>query len=179
MPDTIRTLAELNAAFPDNTVGATSNQDIRDLIVSMMVHGEIGSGPKSAIVLAAGFQPLDFTLAGVVSRGLTIDTVNRWIADVPCDMKAEITLELSFQGSNNTTFDFAVFRNPDTVPEQIQRLTDNERIFSAAMVGAVKISASIQLNAGDKLQAGVRPAAGTPSFTLLRGMLRVRRIPVE
>lgn len=179
MPDTIRTLAELNSQFADNTEGICSPQDIRDLMVSLMVHGEIGSLAKSAITLAAGFQPLDFNQSGAVGRGLTIDTTNKWIADIPVDMKAEITLEVSFQGANNTTFEFAVFRNPDTTPEQILRLTDNERIFSAAMVGTVKISSSLQLNAGDKLQAGVRPAAGTPTFTLLRGLLRVRRIGVE
>lgn len=179
MPDTIRTIGELNALFADNNQGQCTPQDIRDLMVSMMVHGEIGSGAKSAITLAAGFQPLDFALAGVVSRGLTIDTVNKWIADVPVAMKAEITLEVSFQGANNTTFDFAVFRNPDTAPEQLLRVSDSERIFSAAMVGCIKISSSIQLNAGDKLQAGVRPATGTPLFTLLRGLLRVRRIGVE
>jgi hypothetical protein len=179
MADAIRTLAELNTQFADNIEGICSPQDIRDLMVSMMVHGEIGSLARSAITLAAGFQPLDFHAAGAVGRGLTIDETNKWIADVPVDMKAEVTLEVSFQGSNNTTFEFAVFKNPDTAPEQILRLTDNERIFSAAMVGTVKISSSLQLSAGDKLQAGVRPAAGTPSFTLLRGLLRVRRIAIE
>lgn len=179
MADTIRSLAELNQLFANNTEGAITEQELRDLMVSLMVHGEIGSLAKSAITLSSGFQPLDFNAAGAVGRGLTIDTTNKWIADVPVDMKAEITLEVSFQGSNNNTFEFAVFRNPDTAPEQIQRLTDNERIFSAAMVGAVKISAALQLSAGDKLQAGVRPVSGTPSFTLLRGLLRVRRIGVE
>jgi hypothetical protein len=179
MADTIRTLAQLNTQFADNTVGICSPQDIRDLMVSLMVHGEIGSLAKSAITLAAGFQPLDFNQAGAVGRGLTIDTANKWIDGISVNMKAEITLEVSFQGANNTTFEFAVFRNPDGTPEQITRLTDNERIFSAAMVGGIKISSALQLNAGDKLQAGVRPVAGTPSFTLLRGLLRVRRIAIE
>lgn len=179
MPDTIRSLAELNTQFADNVDAAISPQDIRDLMVSLMVHGEIGSLTKGAVVLSTGFQPLDFNQAGAVGRGLTVDTANRWIADIPVDMKVEVTLEVSFQGSNNTTFEFAVFRNPNTSPEQIQRLSDSERIFSAAMIGTIKMSASLQLNAGDKLQAGVRPVVGTPSFTLLRGLLRVRRIGVE
>ena len=177
MPDTIRSLAELNQEFADNTSGVISPQDIRDLMVSMMVYGEIGSLSKAAVTLPTGFTPLDFNQAGAVGRGLTVDTVNKWIADVPVPMKAEITLEVSFQGSNNTTFDFAVFQNPDTTPVQIQRLTDSERIFSATMIGFCKIGASLQLNAGDKLQAGVR--ANGASFTLLRGRLFVRRIGVE
>jgi hypothetical protein len=177
MADTIRTLAELNAQFADNTSAVIAPQDIRDLMLSLMVYGEIGSGAKAAITLGTGFQAMDFTLAGVVGRGLTIDTTNKWIAGVPVAMKAKVRLEVSFSGTNNTTFDFAVFRNPDGTPEQLLRVTDSDRIVSAAMMGGVTIEAAIQLNAGDKLQAGVR--ANGASFTLLRGRLYVERIAVE
>ena len=47
MPDTIRTLAELNALFADNTTGAVSEQDFRDAIISGLVHTEIGRGSLS------------------------------------------------------------------------------------------------------------------------------------
>ena len=177
MADTIRTLAELNTQFADNTSAAITPQDIRDLMVSMMVYGEIGSGAKAAITLGTGFQALDFTLAGTVGRGLTIDTTNKWISGVPVSMKAKVRLEVSFQGTNNTTFDFAVFRNPDGTPEQLLRVSDSDRIVSATMMGGVTIEAAIQLNAGDKLQAGVR--ANGASFTLLRGRLYVERIALE
>lgn len=177
MPDTIRTLAELNSQFADNTTASIAPQDIRDLMVSLMVHGEIGSGAKSAITLGTGFQPLDFTVAGTVGRGLTVDIDNKWIADVPVDLKAEVTLEVQFTGANNQTYDFAVFKNPDGTPEQVTRLDLSERIVSASQRGACNVSAAIQLAAGDKLQAGVRCNGQT--FTLLRGLLRVRRIGVE
>lgn len=177
MPDTIRTLAQLNQMFAGTGDVPVSPQDIRDLFASLMVHGEIGSGAKSAITLATGYQPLDFTVAGNVSRGLTVDTANRWISGVPVNMKAEVTLEVLFQGATNTTFDFAVFRNPDTTPVQEQRVSGSIRIFNAAMIGSLCISAALDLNAGDKLQAAVR--GGAVSFTLLRGALRVRRIAVE
>lgn len=177
MPDTIRTLSELNTQFADNTQAEIAPQDIRDLMVSLMVYGEIGSGAKAAITLGTGYQALDFTLAGVVGRGLTIDTTNKWISAVPVDLKAKVRLEVSFQGANNTTFDFAVFRNPDGTPEQLLRVTDSDRIVSAQMMGGICVEAAIQLNAGDKLQAGVR--ANGASFTLLRGRLYVERIGVE
>jgi hypothetical protein len=177
MPDTIRSLIELNAQFADSTTPTISPQDIRDLMVSMMVYGEIGSGAKAAITLPAGFTPLDFTLAGVVGRGLTVDTVNKWISGVPVTMKAEVSLEVQFTGANGVNYEFAVFKNPDGAPEQISRLDITERIINAAQRGAVNVSASIQLAGGDKLQAGVRANGAT--FTLLRGLLRVKRIGVE
>lgn len=177
MPDTIRTLADLNTLLADNTSEAISPQDIRDLMVSMMVHGEIGSGTKAAITLGTGFQALDFNVAGVVGRGLTIDTVNKVISQIPVAMKTEVTLEVQFTGTSGQTYDFAVFKNPATSPVQIARLDISERIFNAAQRGAVNVSSSVQLAAGDVLQAGVR--CNGQSFTLLRGGLRVRRIGVE
>lgn len=177
MPDTIKTLAQLNADFADNTAGAVSPQYIRDLMLSLMVYGEIGSGAKSQITLGSIFQAMDFDVAGTVSRGLTIDTTNKWISEIPVDMKAWVSLEVQFNGANGQTYDFAVFKNPDGTPEQIARLDLSERIVSVNQRGACNVSAAIQLAAGDKLQAGVR--CNGQSFTLLRGLLRVQRIAIE
>lgn len=178
MPDTIRTLAELNFLFRDTAENEEiSAQHIRDLMVSLMVHGEIGSGPKSAITLGTPFQALDLNVAGVIGRGLTIDETNKRIANVPVDMKADIALEVLFKGAANTTYEFSVFKNTHTTPVQIARMNADERIISAAQIGKISVSAAIQLAAGDTLQAGVRSAGA--SFELLRGNLKVRRIGVE
>lgn len=177
MPDTIRTLAQLNTLFADLGPVPVNTQDIRDLIISSMVHGEIGSLAKAAIVLGTGFQALDFNQAGAVGRGLTIDEANKWIADIPVPMKAEVTLEVSFNGANNQTYDFSVFKDSGSGFAPIARLDDSERIINLSMIGGCRVSAAIQLAAGDKLQAGVRCNGQT--FTLRRGLLRVRRIGVE
>ena len=178
MPDTIRTLVELNQMFADNTFGICSPQDVRDLILSMMVHGEIGSGAKSAITLGTGFQALDFTVAGTIARGLTVDTTNKWIADIPVTLKADVQLEVLFKGTNGVSYEFGVFKDSGSGFQQVARLDSPPiRILNAQMVGTLIISAGIQLAAGDKLQAGVR--ANGESFELLRGNLKVRRIGVE
>lgn len=177
MPDTIRSLSELNALLADNDSGGITPQDLRDMMISQMVYAEIGSGQKGAITLAAGQNVLDLNVAGAINRGLTVDTANKWIADVPVDMKAEVTFEILFQGLNNTTFNFNIIRNPGASPVQIARLDSSCRIFNAAMIGSVCVSAYVQLTEGDKLQARVQ--AGAVSFTLLRGGMRVRRIGVE
>jgi hypothetical protein len=175
MADTIRTLGQLNQMFADTGDSLVSPQDVRDLFVSLMVHGEIGSGAKAAITLAAGYQTLDLTVAGAISRGLTVDTVNKRLSGVPVNLGAEITLEVLFNGAANTTYDFAVLKNGVAVP----RLSGSCRIINVAQIGFIAMSASLDLAAGDTLEAAVRPASGTPTFTLLRGALRLRRIAVE
>lgn len=175
MPDTIRSLSDLNNLFADNTQGVISPQDIRDLMVSLMVHGEIGSGAKTAITINGTFAVLDFTLAGVVGRGITADTVNKRLSGVPVVLKPQIDFELDFNGATNTTYEAAVFVNG----VQNLRLTAQDRIVSAAQIGHIRMSSSIQVQAGDFIDARIRSLSGTPTFTLLRGVLRLRRIGVE
>lgn len=177
MPDTIRSLVELDALFGDNSVGAITPQDIRDLMVSMMVHGEIGSGPKAAITLGTGFQALDLTVSGAVGRGLTIDTINKWITDLPCDLKAIVHCEIAFRGAQNQNYEFAVFRNPTTTPEQQARLDRVFRPLAAADIQQHSWSTSLQLFAGDTVQMGVR--ANGQTFELLFAVLRIQRIGIE
>lgn len=175
MPDTIKTLAQLNQDFGDNTVGQVSPQFIRDLMVSMMVHGEIGSAAKASITLPAApnFAVVDLNVAGVAARGITVDTVNKRLADVPVAMKAHVTAELWFRGTNGTTYDIAVFQNGS----QVQRLTRQARIVNAAQIPEAYMGATIQCAANDTFDLRVR--AGGAAFELLFGVLRLQRIGVE
>lgn len=177
MADTIRTLSDLNTLFGDTGEAPVSPQDIRDLFASLMVYGEIGSGAKSSITLGTGYQALDFTVAGNVGRGLTIDTVNKRINGIPVSLKAWVTLEVAFRGAINTTYDFTVFKNPQGTPEQLSRIDISERILNAAQIGKITATAAIQLAPGDTLQAGVR--SNGAAFELLRGVMRVQRIVIE
>lgn len=175
MADTIRTLADLDGIFADTGAVSIDPQAVRDLIVSLLVYGEIGSGAKAAITVGTAYQVMDLTLAGVVGRGLNIDTANHRISGIPCDMKCEVTAEVSFTGANNTTFDFGVHVNGVLAA----RLADSCRIVASGQIGAVKFSSAVQLAAGDALDLRVKAGAAGSSFTLARGGLRVRRIGVE
>ena len=173
MPDTIRSLAELSTLLSDQSSGAITPQDIRDLMVSQMVHGEIGSTAKAAITLAAGVNVVNLDSAGAVVRGLTLDTVNKRISGVPVEMKALVHAEVNFSGAQNTTYTFAVFQNGVQVP----RLTRTARPTAVADIRQVAFSTSLQCAAGDTFD--LRVSAGAVSFTLLFGVLRVQRIGVE
>lgn len=174
MADTIRSLADLNQRFADNTLGVISAQDIRDLMVSLMVHGEIGSGAKASITISAAYQPVDLTVAGVVGRGLNVDTANKRINGIPVSMKAAIDAEVNFTGANSTTYDFAVHVNGVAQP----RLTASCRIVSATQIGSIHMGSSLQLEPGDLVDLRVK-SSGAVAFVLQRAALRVKRLGVE
>lgn len=143
----------------------------------MMVHGEIGSGPKALITLGTGWQVVDLTAAGAVGRGLVVDPTNKRLADVPVEMKAIVHCEIAFRGAANTNYEFSVWRNTHSTPVQETRLNRTLRSMSTSHIVTHSWSTSLQLEQGDSLQLGVR-ANGQP-FELLFGVLRVQRIGVE
>lgn len=175
MADTIRSLSELNTMLGDNLNGAITPQHIRDLMVSQMCYGEIGSGSKAGFNIGTGFQVVDCTVAGVVGRGLTADTTNKRISGTPVDMKAEVLVEVAFTGTNGRSYEFAVFRNGT---EQLTRITDSVA-FLTGITARIAIGASIQLQANDFLDLRVRASAAASNFTLARARLFVKRIGVE
>lgn len=178
MADTIRSIAELDTLLADNVDGGISPQDIRDMMVSQMVHAEIGSGAKADITLTGtNYRTLDLTVAGAVERGMNADPANKIIAGVPVRMKAIVHCEVCFRGAQNTAYEFSVFRNPLTTPVQQDRLTRTLRPTSAADIVAHSWSTSLQLEQGDALQFGVK--GNNATFELLFAVLRVQRIGVE
>lgn len=178
MPDVIRSIADLNALLADNGTGNLSAQDIRDLMVSMMVHGELGSGAKASKVLGTGYEALDFDVAGAISRGVTLDTVGGRISAIPVDMKVRMTLEVYFKGDAGENYDFTVFKDPDVAPAEITSMRrENNAIVSAAQTYHLSYSVSVQLSAGDELQPAVR--SDSNNFELLFGLFRIERIGVE
>ena len=178
MLDTIRTLAELNALFADNGMGGINAQDIRDLMVSINVYGEIGAANKAAISLASGWQALDFDAEGLSTRGLNVDTTNKWIDQIPVNMEADLTLMVIFKGEAGRSYDFTVFKDPAGTPSIVNRMTLNN-IDGNSEVRAVSWSTSISLAANDVLQAGVRPSAASSNFELINGVFRVQRKGIE
>jgi len=178
MADTIRSIDDLNTRLADNGLGKITPQDLRDMMVSQMVHGEIGSGAKAAITLTGtNYRTLDLTVGGAVERGVNADPANKIIAGVPVRMKAIVHCEVCFRGAQNTAYEFSVFRNPLTTPVQQDRLTRTLRPTAAADIVAHTWSTSLQLEAGDSLQFGVKGNGAT--FELLFAVLRVQRIGVE
>ena len=176
MADTIRTLAELNTMLADNTAGDIDAQDLRDMMVSLMCHAEIGSTGQVQEVLAAGWQAVKLDQAGAFQRGFTLDAPNMKITGTPVDMKVIVSCEVVFRGTLDEDFEITVFKNPDGTPAQIDRLN---RTLTG--LGTTRQAASwetgIALSAGDELQMAVRSSGS--DWKLDFGRLAVRRIGVE
>jgi hypothetical protein len=177
MPDTIRTLSELNALLADNNTANISPQDIRDILVSINVYGEIGASGNSPINLASGWQPLDLTVPGNSTRGVVVNTTSKWIEQVPVDMEVDLTFHLIFKGQAGRDYDFTVFKNPDSTPVQMNRM--NILNIEANETRSLSWSTSINVTQGDKLQAAVRPSADSSNFELLHGVFRLQRKGIE
>ena len=175
--DTIRTLAELNALLADNVAADISPQDLRDLMISQMVHAEIGSGAKASGALSAGWNTLDLNVDGVAKRGADTDLANHRITSIPVEMKATLTYDVSFKGVAGQTYEFTVWTNSEPTPVQINRVDREERILNGTQVGKVFALATVQLSADDTLELAVKSA--TNDFELLFAVMRVQRIGVE
>lgn len=172
MADTIRSLAELNALLADNSSGAISAQDIRDLMISLMVHGAIGASLKSPITLGSVWETVDLDTDQGISRGLTIDTTNKRIADVPVDMKVVAACEVVFIGDSAEEYEFGVSVNAAApLGRSLRTVTsDGGKQWLAWQF-------PVSLSGGDYLNLVVRSDGN--GFELERGLLRIQRIGVE
>lgn len=176
MPDTIRSLSELNSLLADNGTQNIGAQDVRDLMVSQMVHAELGTLGQALETLGTGWQAVKLGTAGAFQRGATVDTVNFKITGIPVDLKAVLELEVVFQGIDGQDYEFTVWKNPDGTPEQQTRFN---RTLTGKGTQTVQHSwkAGIQLSQNDELQFAVR--SNSNDFKLDFGRMAIQRIGVE
>lgn len=179
MADTIRSLAELDALFADNNVAAITPQDIRDLMVSQMVHGEIGTDADAPIQIGTAWQPVALDTEGEIGRGLTVDAPGNRLAGVPVEMKAAIHVEVVFKGTAGRRYDFGVWRNTHATPQQVGSMSRSLTCVHADQTVCHSWSTAVQLQAGDTLQLGVKASAVASSFEVLFAVLRIQRVGVE
>lgn len=181
MPDTIRSISELNSMLADNSSGFITAQDIRDLMVSQMVHAEIGTLGQASKTLGNGWEVLDFDKKGAFERGIVANTGEKMLSGIPVDMKAIVSLEVYFKGESGQDYDFTVFKIPDGTgtPQNIARLErDDHRIVNAAQTYHLSYSVGVSFDQNDAIKAAVRSTSGN-NFELLGGILRFQRIGVE
>lgn len=111
MVETIRTVPELIALFADNVTGDISPQDSRDFIVSALgVYG--GIALINGVTAQAGLDTTPVQLTGftadTVASGVIPDQANDQI-EVDIDGVYLGLFQISFSGSNNTTFTFEFY----------------------------------------------------------------------
>ena len=181
MPDTIRTLGELNALFDDATI--PTNQDIRDAFLSMLVHGVIG------IIDNAVVQSVDTSYAGneivfpteLHARGVVANTVAGTLT-TPAELttaKYDIGWELNVQGQGNPNqgaFTVAVFKNGATKLNALERTfqiagTEWEHVYCRVP--------GVTLAGGDTIQLAIISESGTKDVLIVNGQLSCQRLGLE
>jgi hypothetical protein len=177
MADIIRTIQDLNILLRDNVANEISPQDIRDLMVSQMVHGQIGSTGAASIDLTAGWNTIVLDSATLAKRGVTLDVVNYRIADIPVDMKVMLFYEVHFKGTADQEYQFTVWKNGGTSPAQVAAMNRKTYIFNVDQIACVSAFTAISLNQDDTIELAVN--GGTAGFEVDFASLRLQRIGVE
>jgi len=179
MPDTVRTLAEINALFGDGTI--PTNQDVRDLALSFLVHGVIG------VLDNATTQAVTTSYGGIVfptelhSRGVTTNLVTGTIT-TPTELttaKYDLGWDLNFEGQGNPNagpYDVAIFINGTTKIGATERTIE---INGAKWTQSYCRVPGVSLANGDELQLAIKSRTGNKDVLIVNGQLSCQRLGVE
>jgi len=178
MADTIRNKQDLNVLLRDNGNNELSAQDIRDILVSMNVHGQIGSVGADSITLDTGWNTVVFDAANSLKRGVTLNTTDYRIEDVPVDMGVDLFYSVDFKGAVDTDYEFVIYKNGATSPARVPGTSRTKRVVDADEIVTVSCGPiAVNLDQDDTIELAVN--AGAVSFEVLSGLLKLKRLGVE
>lgn len=173
MPDTERTLAALLTLLADNSIGAISEQDLRDVVVSAF--GGYGSiyvkaGVTAQTVSGTPSKMTGFAANGVASSSVTPDHTDDSVT-VDLDGVYDIDLLMgSFTGTNGSTITLDI--RIDGVTSGLPTIS---RTFGTpATAGSAATGGQLSLTAGQVITVYV--SSTDTSYTPQNAVLKVRRV---
>lgn len=182
MTDTIRTLAELNDLFKDNSTEDVSTQDQRDMFQSMLVNGAIGVlNNVVPVTIGTGFTALTILNAQLHARHIAPNLVTSTLT-VPAELttaKYTLAIELNIQAQgapHADDFTFALFRLPTT------KIASTERTLTVADSGFSQLSCTIPgqtIPGGEEIQLAAKAADGPSDLLIVNGSISVLRLGIE
>jgi len=168
MPDTKRSLASLVTLLADNTSGAISEQDLRDMLVSMApamgaADMEANAGATTintagvyeviAGTFVAGGSPIEVTESATGGRLTYTGTPDRhFLAVANFDM---------LTGSNNQVTSFQWFKNGSAIGAPLKR-----KVGTGTDIGAASIGTDIVMSTSDYLELKVTNDTSTATVTI-------------
>jgi hypothetical protein len=173
MADTARSVSALQALLADNTSGAISPQDLRDLLVSSLgVYGEIyvagGSTPQGSIDTSYAL------ITGFAANGLSSGTTPDHSSDqITVDVTGTylVMANVCFTGTASTEFTVAVFA--EGIEEHIHFCRS---IGTGVTVGSAHLCGVLALTATDVVDLRVKADGASKSITVQEGAFTVRMI---
>jgi hypothetical protein len=177
MANTPRSRTDLLTLLADNITGAISEQDLRDLLVSIMggfASITVISGLTSQSVGASPSLMTGWSADGLAT-GLTADYANGEIT-VDVDGTYFVDLSVCFSGTANKTFKMAVYKDIGAgyVNAGLPRV--ERKLGTGGDVGASSISGFVDLDATDSLAVYVWSTDGGTSFVPQEANFVVKRV---
>lgn len=171
MADTRRSLSALQTVLADNTVGAISPQDVRDVLVSAAPpYGAMYISSSAATSLSADntWTKVSGTTTSTNLKEFTMPANNRLtyggVAPVHCHVVASISMTA---GANNQVFGFRIVKNgdetlTDSVASELRR-----KVGTGTDVGSLAVHYDSAMTTGDYLELWVEneTSAAEPTIT--------------
>jgi hypothetical protein len=172
MADTQRSLIDLLARLADNVAGDISEQDLRDLAVSIFGgYGGIcvtGSpGAQGVNIAAAKLTAFD---ANHASSGVTPDHANDKLT-IGVDADYHVTFDVSLLGSANRTFTFQLYKGGAPVAGAFTK----RKLSGGTDVGSCSLQTVAAFVASDELDIRVSADQDGQSITIQSGVFSVKR----
>lgn len=167
MADTARSAADLLTLLADNTSGAISPQDMRDVVTSLRVPqgslGFEGNAIPTTINTVNVYELVGGTfIAGGVPWGMTESVAGRLTYTGAPDCHLHIVSNLDFIcASNNQIVRFKWHLNGVPISRRVRR-----KVGTGADVGALSIHADAVLSTGDYIELMVANETSTADVTV-------------
>lgn len=177
MADTARSKTDILALFADNAIGAISEQDLRDFVVSLL--GEYAGiyvigGSTNQVVSATPAKMVNWTENGL-SVGPTPDYANNEITANTAGVY-RVDGSFMFSGSNGKIYYAALYKDSGSgfvdagAPRMKRKLDVGGDVGSTAMHGYVS------LNPTDKICVYVWSSDGGIDFTIEEAAFSMKRV---
>lgn len=173
MADTQRTLAALLAILADNTAGDISEQDLRDLLVSVF-------GGYGGIYLTSAADAQDVDIAPVkitafdtnmVSSGVTSDHTDDSIT-IGTTGVYYVEFTVAFSGSSGEVFTIQLYKAGVAVAGAFLK----RKLTGAGDIASASFALYVSCNAADELDVRVNSEADSKTVTIESGLFSVSRI---
>lgn len=183
MVDTPRLVTDLQALLADNTIGAISPQDLRDMLVSLVVpYGSLYFTTPAPTTPEAGVQIKALgTTTAVNLSGFDMPANNRLRYTGPVTRHAHIACSLSLtMAGNNEIAGLSIFHfDASAGSGAVLDHSHVERFISTgADIGSTALHADVMMDTNDYIELWVENHSNTSAITIVRGYLFVMGMTV-